>query len=265
MVFCNVYDFVCCVVYFAFYLTGLSSTMLIWAAGARCKWKSNLHNRISWQRFFVQSLYHWAIPTLNHSCWTFRFVNKNFWCYVLVVSDKQILNFFTGPSEKLPTITRPQAAEMAYLRQTSADTCTPPFNYNSSHANPNDNESMLTVYSEQQNAAQHASTSNPLPVVQNRISNYGNSRSRTLSDANENSPLVGHCDSTLDSNYSVSDLQSSYTVNTEQQEGGTWTGASSRPPRVLLTIDTWLYITVVLMAVHSNVNESCKCSRHIEL
>ena len=53
--------------HFATYLTGLSSLMLIWAAGARCKWRVPLHNRMPWQRLKPrtsgQALYHWAILT----------------------------------------------------------------------------------------------------------------------------------------------------------------------------------------------------------
>ena len=37
----------CCA--FAPHLAGLGSMMLIWAAGAKCKWRSHLHNRMSWQ------------------------------------------------------------------------------------------------------------------------------------------------------------------------------------------------------------------------
>ena len=37
------------------YLTSLSSIMLIWAAGARCKWRAHLHNRISWQKLKPQT------------------------------------------------------------------------------------------------------------------------------------------------------------------------------------------------------------------
>ena len=32
-------------VHLASYLTGLSSVMLLWAVGARCKWRAHLHNR----------------------------------------------------------------------------------------------------------------------------------------------------------------------------------------------------------------------------
>ena len=42
-------------VHFAPYLTGLSSMMLIWAAGARCKWRAHLHNRVPWQRLELQT------------------------------------------------------------------------------------------------------------------------------------------------------------------------------------------------------------------
>ena len=43
----------CCA--FAPYLTGLSSIMLIWAAGARCKWRVHLYNRVPWQRLELQT------------------------------------------------------------------------------------------------------------------------------------------------------------------------------------------------------------------
>ena len=55
-------------VHFAPYLTDLCSMMLIWAAGARCKWRAHIHNRMPWQRLepqtlavFRQALFHWAI------------------------------------------------------------------------------------------------------------------------------------------------------------------------------------------------------------
>ena len=42
-------------VHFDLGLVGLSSMMLIWAAGARCKWRAHLHNRMWWQRFEPQA------------------------------------------------------------------------------------------------------------------------------------------------------------------------------------------------------------------
>ena len=52
--------FVVSAVHFAPYLTGLSSMMLIWAAGARCKWRAYLHNRMSWQRLEPRTSSRWA-------------------------------------------------------------------------------------------------------------------------------------------------------------------------------------------------------------
>ena len=52
--------FVVSAVHFAPYLTGLSSMMLIWAAGARCKWRAHLHNRMSWQRLEPRTSSRWA-------------------------------------------------------------------------------------------------------------------------------------------------------------------------------------------------------------
>ena len=37
------------------HLTVLSSIILIWAAGARCKWRAHLHSRVLWQRFGSQT------------------------------------------------------------------------------------------------------------------------------------------------------------------------------------------------------------------
>ena len=51
----NVCLFVVSAVRFAPYLTGLSSMMLIWAAGARCMWRAHLHNRMLWQRLEPQT------------------------------------------------------------------------------------------------------------------------------------------------------------------------------------------------------------------
>ena len=42
------------VLHFTPYLTGLSSMMLIWAAGDRCKWRAHFHNRMLWQRLEPQ-------------------------------------------------------------------------------------------------------------------------------------------------------------------------------------------------------------------
>ena len=55
--------FVCFCCASAPYLTGLSSMMLIWAAGNRCKWRAHLHSRVTWQRFEPQ---------------TFQFLGKHF-------------------------------------------------------------------------------------------------------------------------------------------------------------------------------------------
>ena len=59
--------FVVSAVHFAPYYTGIGSVMLIWAAGARCKWWAHLHNKMLWAEawtanFLVhwQALYHWA-------------------------------------------------------------------------------------------------------------------------------------------------------------------------------------------------------------
>ena len=54
--------FVVSAVYFASYLTGLSSRMLIWAAEARCKWRAHLHNRMSWQRLEPQTFWASTLP-----------------------------------------------------------------------------------------------------------------------------------------------------------------------------------------------------------
>ena len=40
------YFFAVSAVHFAAYLTGLCSMRLIWAAGARCKWRAHLYNRV---------------------------------------------------------------------------------------------------------------------------------------------------------------------------------------------------------------------------
>ena len=47
--------FVFSAVHFASYLVGLSNMMLIWAAGARFKWRAHLHNRMPRQRFKPQT------------------------------------------------------------------------------------------------------------------------------------------------------------------------------------------------------------------
>ena len=50
--------FVVSAVHFSPYLMGLSTMMLIWAAGARCKWRAHLHNRMPRQRLEPQTLQH---------------------------------------------------------------------------------------------------------------------------------------------------------------------------------------------------------------
>ena len=60
----------CCA--FAFYLAGLSSMMLIWAEGARCKWRVTSVTP-SWAAdhlFLGRALYYWAALATNFS-WLF--------------------------------------------------------------------------------------------------------------------------------------------------------------------------------------------------
>ena len=73
--------FCCCFwCIFALYLTGLSGMVLIWAAGARCKWRTHFHNSERWQNskpqksqslgkhFTTELPYHWTtLPRLNET------------------------------------------------------------------------------------------------------------------------------------------------------------------------------------------------------
>ena len=62
--------FVVSAVNFAPYLTCLSSMMLMWAAGSRCKWRARLHNRVPWTADLLvlgRAFYHWAILPFSHN------------------------------------------------------------------------------------------------------------------------------------------------------------------------------------------------------
>ena len=62
--------FVVSVVHFTPYLTGLSSMMLIWSAGARFKWRAHLHKKgLRYNEPPSKSIYNCIINTIINKYW----------------------------------------------------------------------------------------------------------------------------------------------------------------------------------------------------